>query len=121
MRILLALFLAAHALAHVPGFLAGWNLLKVPESPFKTTVLGGRVDLGLWGIRFVGVVWLATGVLMACAAYAVLRNTPDAYPLAWTAFGVSVAMTIVGWPDSKIGVLANGIVLVALILPLFAR
>ena len=119
MRITFALFLAAHAFAHLPGFLTSWNLMTVPESPFKTTVLGGRVDVGVLGIRVVGLAWLLTAVLMALAALAVFRRDPDAYPLAWTALGISSAMTVIGWPDTKIGALANGVVLVALVVPLF--
>jgi hypothetical protein len=120
MRIAFALLLAAHAVAHLPGFLMAWNLLAVPETPFKTTVLGGRVDLGVPGIRLVGVAWLMTGVLVALAAIAVFRNSVEAYAVAWCAVAVSTAMTAVGWPDSKTGLVLNLVIIASLLVPLVA-
>jgi hypothetical protein len=119
MRTTLALLLAAHAVAHLPGFLSGWNLLTVPEMPFKTTVLGGRADLGITGIRVLGVLWLLTGVIVGLAAIAVFRNAAEAYVLAWVAWALSTAMTAVGWPDTRTGVALNGVILIALLVPLF--
>jgi hypothetical protein len=46
MRIVLALLLLAHGVAHLPGFLVSWQLRSFPEMPYRTAFLGGSVDVG---------------------------------------------------------------------------
>ena len=45
MRYALALLLLGHGIAHLPGFLVGWQLASFPELPFSTTVLAHIVDV----------------------------------------------------------------------------
>jgi hypothetical protein len=114
MRILLSLLLAAHALAHVASFLAYWKWLPGPDSD-RTTVLAGRVDVGVRGMRILGVLWIAAGVLVAVAAVHMFRNTPDAYAITWSAAVFSGIMSILGWPDSQTGAVLNGLVMALLV------
>src|SRR3989442_1558863 len=54
MRVLLAAWLLAHGVAHLPGFLVSWQLHDFPDLPFHTTILADRVDIRAVGIRLIG-------------------------------------------------------------------
>ena len=58
MRFVLAILLVAHGVAHLVGVVSSWKLAVLPELPYKTVVLSGRVDVGDAGIRVMGVLWL---------------------------------------------------------------
>lgn len=115
MLVLLSMLLAAHAIAHLPGFLVSWHLLREPELPYKTTILGGRVDVGTVGIRVIGVLWLVAAVGIGSAAVHVFRNTGSWWPITLSAVGFSALMTILGWPDSRTGVVLNAVVIAFLV------
>ena len=53
MRIAVAIFLALHGFAHFAGFAGSFGLAE--SMPYRTTVLGGMVDLGDVGVREVAV------------------------------------------------------------------
>jgi hypothetical protein len=116
MRILLAVILFAHALAHVPGFVVPWRLATLQAMPYRTTLFGGHVDVGDAGIRVVGALWLVAALAVAAAGVAVLARAPW-----WTAATViaasfSLALSVAGWPQARIGVFVNiAIIAVALI------
>jgi hypothetical protein len=117
-RYVLGVLLLIHGFAHLVGFLVPWRLAKLEEMPYKTTLLGGRWDVGDGGIRAVGILWLLVG-----GAFFVVGGTAT---LTGVLFGpallaiatVSTVLCILGWPDSKIGLPVN-LVIVALFL--FAR
>lgn len=110
MRIVLSLLLFAHAIAHLPGFLVSWQLIaSKPDLPYRTTILGGRIDVGTAGMRVIGVLWLLAGFTVALAAIYLFRNTDRAWATAWAAVGFSAVMTIVGWPDSRTGAVLNAV------------
>jgi hypothetical protein len=47
MRIVLAVLMVAHGIAHLPGVLVSWQLRSFPEMPFRTTtILGSSLDVG---------------------------------------------------------------------------
>ena len=46
MRIVLMLVTVLHGGAHLVGFAESWQLSMTETTPYKTTVLSGRVDLG---------------------------------------------------------------------------
>jgi hypothetical protein len=90
MRVALSILLLLHGIAHLPGFVVPWRLTALPELPYKTTVLGGALDIGGSGVRTLGLLWL--GVVAS-----------------------STVLCILGWPDSRIGLAVN-LVLLALLL-----
>ncbi len=63
MRYALALLLLGHGIAHLPGFLVGWQLASFPELPFRTTVLAHTVDVGVVGARLVGAGWMIVSLM----------------------------------------------------------
>jgi uncharacterized membrane protein YccF (DUF307 family) len=105
MRIVLALLMAAHGLAHLPGFLVSWRLQTLAELPYRTTIVGTSLDVGEAGIKAVGVVWLAVGVAFVVLAGATLAR------VAYLLVGVSAVLCFAGWPDARLGLVANAIIL----------
>ena len=100
MRIALALLFIVHGIAHLPGFLVPWRLAAPADMPYTTTVLGGAVDLGPVGIRAMSTLWL----LAALA------------PLALGVTLFSLVLSILGWPQARIGLALNLVLLAYLLL-----
>ena len=111
MRLLLSLVLAGHGIAHLVGFVSSWRLMTLPELPYRTTIFSGRVDLGDAGIRVVGVLWLLAGASFILGAWAVLSDSPWWQTIVTFAFGASLVLCAAGWPDARLGFVANGVVL----------
>jgi len=110
-RLLLSGVLVAHGIAHLVGFVSSWRLMTLAELPYRTTILAGRVDLGDAGIRVVGVLWLVAGVAFVAGAWAVLADSTWWQTIVTFAFGASLVLCLAGWPDARLGLLANAIVL----------
>jgi hypothetical protein len=105
MRILAALVLLAHGVAHVPSFLGRWRL--TPLVPYETTILGGRMNVGGVGARIVGLLWLLLAIdfgLLAWGAYA--GAAWWSYEALATAV-VSLLFCVSAWPGTSIGVFVN--------------
>jgi hypothetical protein len=111
MRIVLALLMAAHGLAHLPGFLVSWRLQTLAELPYRTTIVGTSLDVGEAGIKAVGVVWLAVGVAFVVLAGATLARAAWWARVAYLLVGVSAVLCFAGWPDARLGLVANAIIL----------
>ncbi len=116
MRYAIATLLGLHGIAHVVGFIASWRLMPLPELPYSTTVLGGVVDVGDGGIRLVGVLWLGAALACVVAAVALWVGLPWAAGFALATVTASLAMCVVGWPQARIGLFLNLILIVALML-----
>lgn len=114
MRSVLAIFMALHGVAHLVGFAVPWGLVQDEEVPFRTTILDGRVDLGADGIRIVGLLWLALAVAFIAASFATWTGREVWLPLAAAAAGTSLLLSLIAWPDARLGVLVNVILLLAI-------
>lgn len=113
-RIAFAVFLVLHGIAHGVGFAGAWQLGEFRDAPLDTTLLGGRVDVGVVGVRTMGVLWLLTAIAFVGAGISVWRGSEW-----WPSFtaGVAVfslAMSVLGWPDARIGVAVNLAILIGL-------
>lgn len=115
MKIALAVLLVVHAVAHLVGFTVPWGLTVLEEMPYRTTLLGGRVDVGDAGIRLVGALWLVMSVAFGIAAIAVLTGVEWWSRLTLWAVILSLLMCVIGWPDSRFGLLVNLLILVVLL------
>jgi hypothetical protein len=47
MRFVAALVLIVHGVAHLVGFVVPWRLATLPEVPYRSTILGGRLEVGM--------------------------------------------------------------------------
>lgn len=110
MRIVLAALLVAHGVAHLPGFLVSWQLRTFAEMPYRTTILGGTIDIGSGGIKAIGIAWLVLSVAFGVAAVATLVRAAWWQPFALSAAGLSAALCVVGWPDARLGLVANALI-----------
>lgn len=115
MQTALAILMFLHGVAHLVGFVASWQLAPLEGMPCKTTVLAGRVDLGDAGIRVMGVAWLlAAAAFFVVAAAAAIDRSWWMPATAGVALSSSL-LTLLAWPDSRIGLLVNAAILAALI------
>ncbi|UCD43503.1 MAG: ABC transporter permease [Chloroflexota bacterium] len=116
MQIIFGIFLIAHGIAHLVGFVTYWRIASFEEMPYKTTLLSDRVDVGDAGIRIVGIFWLLTGLAFAVLGIGVITLQPWWYPLIIYLSIFSLLMCILGWPDARFGALINLIILAFLVL-----
>jgi hypothetical protein len=115
LRYVLAGLLLVHGFAHLVGFLVPWKLAKLDEMPYKTTLLGGRWDVGDAGIRGMGVLWLLVGGgIFVLGGTLALTGVISGHLLLGLSL-VSAILCVLGWPDSKLGLPVN-VVIVALYL-----
>jgi hypothetical protein len=117
-----AVVLFLHGLIHLMGTASYLKLAKVEGLAYKTTVLGGRWDLGAAGIAAFGVLWgvAALGFLIVALAF-------------WSGWGwwqpaligvtlVSLALTALDWDVAYAGVWINLAILLLLWLrPVISR
>ena len=116
MHIIFGIFLIAHGIAHLVGFITYWKIASFEEMPYKTTLLSDRVDVGDAGIRIVGIFWLLTGLAFAVLGIGAITLQPWWYPLIIYLSIFSLLMCILGWPDARFGALINLIILAFLVL-----
>ena len=114
MRIVLAILMVVHGLAHLVGFAGAWRL--APDGiPYKTTILAGSVDLGDSGIRAVGLLWLglaAAFIVVAVGAFGAFQWWPQA---ALAVAIVSLLLSATEWPEARLGVVLNVAIVAALL------
>lgn len=116
MRIALAILMAFHAVGHLPGFLSSWRLATLDELPYRTTVLAGRVDLGDAGIHTVGALWLLSALGFLAVSAGALADRPWWIPAALALATLSLCLTVLGLPETRIGIAVNGVFVAALLL-----
>jgi hypothetical protein len=111
-RYVLAFLLLAHGIAHLPGFLVGWQLGSFAELPFRTTVISHSLDVGIVGARLVGTAWMIAsfGFVVLAASVAFAAASPKWLPVA---LGLSTALCILGWPEARIGLAMNALIAIA--------
>ena len=110
-RLLFAAFLAAHGVAHLVGFLGSWGWLASAQVSQRTSILLGRVDLGPVGIRVFGVVWLLLAVGFLIGGWGVAVSQVGVGRWLVAVASVSLVACVLAWPDARIGVAVNAIVL----------
>lgn len=112
---LLAAFFVLHGIAHGVGFVVPWRLMEVEETAYSTTLLAGRWDVGDVGIRVVGLLWLATGLAFVVAGAGAWMMKAWWGPVAASAAAASLVLSVVGWPEARVGVVLNILVLAVLL------
>ena len=114
MRFALAALLIAHGVAHLVGFVVPWKLLSTAEVPYRTTILGGVTDVGDAGARALGVVWLVAALAFVLLAGAVLAGW-NVRVWIFAMLALSIVLCVVGWPEARIGLVVNAVLLAALL------
>lgn len=112
---LAAFVLVAHGLAHLLGTAVYLELAEIADLPYKTTLLGGAVDVGDVGIRVFGVLWAvaAVGFVVSAGAMLVEWDAWRSLLLGVTIF--SLVLTLLDWSVAYAGVVVNLAILVVLV------
>lgn len=114
MNILIAFFLFIHGIAHLVGFVVPWQIVKIDEMPYSTTILNNKINIGDLGIRIYGVFWLLLSFAFFQSVYFIFSNNPVWYIFTIYVTLISIFFCILGLPDTKIGVFANFLILLVL-------
>ncbi|HPV42992.1 MAG TPA: ABC transporter permease [Spirochaetota bacterium] len=114
-RIIVGIYLIIHGLCHLVGFVVPWKIATLKEEPYKTTLLAGAVDIGDAGIRAVGILWLLAAAGFAAGAVGVFGQWVWWRPLTMGLSIVSLVLCVLGLPGAKIGILANAIIIMYLV------
>ena len=121
MRFMFAAFLIGHGVAHIVGFVVPWKLMPTPEMAYRTTILGGMMDVGDAGIRAIGIVWLSIALAFVVVAGGVVAGWSMRMAV-FALLALSSAFCVIGWPEARIGLIVNAALLAALLaLPELAR
>ncbi len=107
MRTLVALGLFSHGFIHLIGFVTPWRIAVLEGFSYRTSVLGGAHDVGDFGVRLIGLVWLGLAVGFATAAHGVWRGEPWARSLAGVLAIVSLVVCTLGLPETFAGIAIN--------------
>jgi hypothetical protein len=112
-RTLAAAAVAAHGLIHLIGFIVPWRLAELEGFAYRTTVLGGGLELGAIGVRVIGLAWLAIAAGFLVAARGVWRRSAWAPGLAAALATASLVVCGLGLPETAAGVAVNPVLLAA--------
>jgi hypothetical protein len=107
MRFFIAMVLFVHGFAHTVGFVVPWKIASLDEAPYKTTVLGGRLDLGHTGIRIVGILWLSVALAFFGAGALVMGRFEVWQPFTLSTTVFSLLLCFLGLPESRLGIPVN--------------
>ncbi len=121
LRITAAAIVAAHGLIHLIGFVVPWGISAVEGFAYRTTALGGAIALGDAGARAVGIAWLACAVGFVVAGLGIWRRAAWALPLTAALAVVSIAVCVLGLPETAAGIVVNAAILGAVAWVSFAR
>jgi len=116
MHIIIAIVWIGHGLAHLVGFVVPWKIATMEDAPYKTTLLADAINIGDVGVRVVGILWLAAALAFIVAGVGLIALLPWWRPLTLYTTVFSLALCILGWPESRIGVWVNVIILAFLII-----
>ena len=105
----LAALLLAHAIAHLAGFAWPWWVLEpLPTSPNDTALIGDA------GMQAASVLWLVAAIGFLAAAGAVVVGWSAWRRITAGAASASLALSVLCWPGSLLGVPINLAILLAL-------
>lgn len=114
LRFLTGIILSLHGLVHLLGTAVYLKLTTIPEFPYKTTVLGGRWDLGPGGIRIFGLLWGVVAAGFLGAALALLLDRTEWRALLLVVTLGSLVLTVLDWTVAYAGIAVNVALLAAL-------
>ena len=106
--------LTLHGLIHLMGTAAYMRLAHVQGLPYKTTLLGGRLDLGEGGIRIFGACWMVPAVGFAAAAVMLVAGWESWRLVLVVTTLLSLALTGLDWSVAFAGFLVDVAILVLL-------
>jgi len=113
-RAFVTVVLAAHGLIHLIGFVVPWRIATLDGFAYRTTAFGGQLSLGETGAQILGLAWLAVAVGFLVAATGIWRAAPWAVPMAGLLAVASLAVCVLGLPETSAGIVVNLALLVGI-------
>jgi hypothetical protein len=112
----LAVLLVAHGLIHLMGTAVYLKLGRIEGLPYKTTLLGGRWDLGEEGMLAFGALWVLPAVGFVLAGAALWAGWPAWRPMLVAVAAFSLVLTLLDWASAHAGAVINIVILGAVLL-----
>ena len=106
-RRLVAVLLVLHGFAHVVGFFAAFRLGDLASRSVDTTLLWGRIDIGVGATQAMGFGWLLLAVAFAGTAVAIWHATRTAVLDLVVVTLISLVFTILASPTAIVGLGVN--------------
>jgi hypothetical protein len=114
MTIIAAIVLAVHGFIHLMGTAVYMKLRTVEGLKYKTTLLGGRWDLGESGIRAFGALWAVAAIGFVVVAVALVAGWSWSQPALLAVALFSLVLTVLDWSNAYAGAIINILILAAL-------
>ena len=112
--IVASIILILHGLVHLMGTAAYLKLAELKGLPYKTTVLGGRWDLGTSGIAIYGALWALAAIGFVVAAVALIVGWGFGKPMLLGVTLFSLVLTALDYNVAYAGVVVNVVILAIL-------
>jgi hypothetical protein len=106
--------LVLHGLIHLIGAVVYLKLGDIQGFTYKTTLIGGRLDLGEGGIRIFGALWILPALGFVVAAVALAAGWEWWWPVLLTTTLLSLALTSLDWSVAFAGAIVNVAILALL-------
>lgn len=114
--IVAALVLVLHGFIHLIGPAVYMKLGQLEEITYKTTLLGGRWEVGQRSIWIFGALWIVPAIGFILAAVALLAGWGWWQSVLIGVTFVSLLLTVLDWRVAYAGVVVNLVILGVLIL-----
>jgi hypothetical protein len=114
MTIVAAIVLALHGLIHFFGTVVYLKLGTIQGFGYKTTLLGGRWDLGESGMRIFGGLWAVAAIGFVVMAVALFSGLSWWKPILVGVTLFSLVLTALDWKLAFAGVILNIVILAGL-------
>jgi hypothetical protein len=114
-RRVVAVVLVLHGFAHVVGFFAAFRLGDFATRSVDTTLLWGRIDIGLVVTQAMGFGWLLLAAAFVGVAFAIWHATRTAVLDLVVVTLVSLAFTVLASPTAIVGLGLNVAILAGLL------
>ncbi len=106
-KIIAAIVLIAHGFIHLIGTIVYMKLGEIQGFNYKTTLLGGRWDLGVNGMRSFGALWIFPAVGFIVIGIALLMNLSWWQSMLVPVTLFSLVLTDVDWNIAYAGLIVN--------------
>lgn len=109
-------FMVVHGLLHLLGAAVYLGFTTIEGLPYKTTLLGGRWDVGVAGTSIVGLFWIVPAVGFVFATIGMLQDAPWWLPMLTATTVLSLMLTVLDWNVAYMGAVTDVVILVAILL-----
>ena len=97
LSISLAVIVILHGLIHLMGFVVYWPLGSIPDLPYKTSLVNGRLELGAAGMRVFSLLWLLAALGWVVAGALLISRQPAWAPVMLGATLLSLVICVLDW------------------------